>query len=369
MPVSIGNINYGRWAHKDRLQYFLMATVQKADKLIVVGDIKARVCTAYAAWQGLPGPHGLEHRLLTPSDAGEDHVDAPSVAALAAAVLIRRRDRQDVLLTKAIRNANTWADHHLDWFDDNDAHISNRLAEKNRLRKAYMELRTDGTKAAFFRCRRLVQQRLREMQDAWRVRKAEEIQWYADRNEMKSFFKAIKAIYSPCIKGTVPLLSSDGTTLLTEKSQILKSSVEHFRSVLNCSSAISDAVINRLPQVVTNNDLNLPPSLPEIIRAMQQICSGKAPVSDAISPEVYKHGWPRLMAELTTLFQEMWCQGQVPQDFNDATSVHLYKWNGNRQPCDNHRAISLLNITGNISAHIFPNRLNGQLEQGLLPEI
>ncbi|VDL90742.1 unnamed protein product [Schistocephalus solidus] len=100
-----------------------------------------------------------------------------------------------------------------------------------------MELRTHANKAAYFRCQRPVQQRLREMQDAWMIRKAEEIQGCADRNEMKIFFKAIKAIYGPCIKGSAPLLSSDGTTLLTEKSQILKRWAEHFRSVLNCSSA------------------------------------------------------------------------------------------------------------------------------------
>ncbi|VDL96713.1 unnamed protein product [Schistocephalus solidus] len=51
--------------------------------------------------------------------------------------------------------------------------------------------------------------------------------------------------------------------------------------------------------VDTNNDLDLPPSLPETIRAVEQISSGKAPGSDA------KHGGPRLMAELTTLLQEM----------------------------------------------------------------
>ncbi|VDL99858.1 unnamed protein product [Schistocephalus solidus] len=39
-----------------------------------------------------------------------------------------------------------------------------------------MDLRTDATKAAFFRCQCLIQQRLREMQDAWMIRKAEEIQ-------------------------------------------------------------------------------------------------------------------------------------------------------------------------------------------------
>ncbi|VDL98252.1 unnamed protein product [Schistocephalus solidus] len=134
------------------------------------------------------------------------------------------------------------------------------------------------------------------------VRRAEKIQGYAERNEMKNFFKAIKTVYGPCIKGTAPLLSSDGTTLLTEQSQILERWAEHFRSVLTCSSAISDTAIDRLPQVDTNNDLDLPPSLPETIRAV----GGKAPRSNAIPPEIYKHDGPRLMAELTTVFQEMW---------------------------------------------------------------
>ncbi|VDL94774.1 unnamed protein product [Schistocephalus solidus] len=84
---------------------------------------------------------------------------------------------------------------------------------------------------------------------------------------------------------------------------------------------ISDAAIDRLLQVDTKNDLDLPPSLPETIRTVQQISSSKAPGSEAIPPEVYKHSGPRLMAEL--IFQEMWRQGQVPQDFKDATIVHL----------------------------------------------
>ncbi|VDL94050.1 unnamed protein product [Schistocephalus solidus] len=130
-----------------------------------------------------------------------------------------------------------------------------------------MDIRTYATKAAFFRCRRLVRQRLRQMQETWMIRKAEEIQGYADHSEMKNFFKAIKAINGPCIKGTALLLRSDGTTLLTEKSQILKCSPKHFRCVLNRLAASSDAAIDRLPQVNTNDDLDLPPSLQETIRA------------------------------------------------------------------------------------------------------
>ncbi|VDL89603.1 unnamed protein product [Schistocephalus solidus] len=236
---------------------------------------------------------------------------------------------------------------HQDCFDDNDADISNLLTKKNGLRKAYMDLRIDATKATFFRCRRLVRQRLWEMKDALMIQKAEEIQEPSTAHVSSGPHRC---------------------SALTDKFQILKRWAEHFRSILICSSAISDAAMDRLPQMDTNNDLDLPPSLLETIRAVQQISSGKAPGSDAISPEVYKHGGPRLMAELTKLFQEMWCHGQVPQDFKDATIVHLYKRKGNRQLIDNHRGISLLNITGKVFVRILLNRLNGHLEQVLLPE-
>ncbi|VDL96125.1 unnamed protein product [Schistocephalus solidus] len=95
--------------------------------------------------------------------------------------------------------------------DDHDTDISNLLAEKNVLHKAIMEIQTDTTKVAFFRCFRLVQQRLWELQDAWIFCRSEEIQGYVDRNEMKNCFKAIKAIYGPRIKGKAPLLSYDDT--------------------------------------------------------------------------------------------------------------------------------------------------------------
>nr|VZI51255.1 unnamed protein product [Spirometra erinaceieuropaei] len=381
----------------------LLATVSKADKLIVLGDFNARVGTDHTAWRGVLGPHGLrgsndngllllrtcaEHRLtltntffcLPVREKATWRHPRSRQWHLLDYVLVRRRDQRDVPVTKAIAGADGWTDHrlviskmrirlqprrrpqvqstalavlgraprqHQDWFDDNDAAIRYPLAEKNPLHQAYVDHSTDATKAAFY---------------------AEEIQGYADRNEWKNFFSAIKAVYGPPAKGTAPLLSADGSTPLTEKTQILQRWAEHFRGVLNRPSVISDAAIARLPQVATNADLDLPPSLQETIRAVQQLSSGKAPGSDAIPTEVYKHGGPLLMDHLTALFQEMWRQGEVPQDFKDATILHLYKRKGNRQVCDNHRGISLLNIAGKIFARILLNRLNNHLEQGLLPE-
>nr|VZH96321.1 unnamed protein product [Spirometra erinaceieuropaei] len=262
----------------------LLATVPKADKLIVLGDFNARVGTDHTAWKGVLGPHGLrgsndngllllrtcaEHRLilthtffcLPEREKATWRHPRSRQWHLRDYVLVRRRDQLDVLVTKAIADADGWTDHrlvaskmrirlqprsrpqaqrldnlpiaaaddaadaenasvenrwcqlrdtvqstalavlgraprqHQDWFDDNDAAIRNLLAEKNRLHKAYVDHPTDATKAAFYRSRRQLQQRLREMQDAWTARKAEEIQGYADRNEWENFFSAIKAVY------------------------------------------------------------------------------------------------------------------------------------------------------------------------------
>ncbi|VDL90197.1 unnamed protein product [Schistocephalus solidus] len=111
----------------------------------------------------------------------------------------------------------------------------------------------------------------------------------------------------------------------------------------------------------------------------------RMPGSDAILPEVYKHGAPRLMAELPTLFQEIWRQGQVPQDFKDATIVHLVKRKLNRQlfyyvptfpyNCTGlkisyrkKRVCSLSRLLNSIFARFLLNRLNGHPERRLLPE-
>ncbi|VDL96091.1 unnamed protein product [Schistocephalus solidus] len=135
---------------------------------------------------------------------------------------------------------------HQDWFDDNNAAIKSLLVEKNRLHKAYVNRPTAANKRAFYRSRRFLQQRLRETRDAWMTRKAEEIKGYADRNEWKNLFTATKAVYGPPVKGTAPLLSADGRTLLTEKTKILTRWAEHFQSVLNQPSTISDATIDRI---------------------------------------------------------------------------------------------------------------------------
>ncbi|BHF66253.1 hypothetical protein SprV_0200926900 [Sparganum proliferum] len=106
----------------------LLATVSKADQLVVLGDFNARVGTDHTACRGVLGPHGLrgsndngllllrtcaEHRLILTNTffclperekATRRHPRSRQWHLLDY-VLVRRRDQQDVLVTKAIAGA------------------------------------------------------------------------------------------------------------------------------------------------------------------------------------------------------------------------------------------------------------------------
>ena len=210
---------------------------------------------------------------------------------------------------------------HQDWFDKE---IQGLLEEKHQKHKAYLsDTSSISSKTAYSNICKTVQTRLRDMQDSWLSKRADEIQSYADRNDMK-FFDAPKTVYGPQSSGTEPLLSADGTSFLTEKEAILKRWAEHSDGVLNRPSSINDAAINRLPQVKCNPTAWWAP-VSETVKAIKLLSSGNT------------------------------CRDLQ----NRRSSTYL---KGKEiLVCDSHRGISLLPVIGKILARVLLNWLNEQL--------
>ena len=137
----------------------------------------------------------------------------------------------------------------------------------------------------------------------------------------------------------------------------------------NRPSSVNEDAINRLPHIECNVLLDEFLNVVERKKSIQHLSSGRVPGADAIPVEIYKAGGLTMTEKLTDLFQCMRRNEAIPQEFKDASIVHLYKRKGNPQVCENHRGISLLSIAGKILAKILLNRLNVHLDQaGLLPE-
>ena len=85
---------------------------------------------------------------------------------------------------------------HQDWHDKNDKEILGLLEEKHQKHKAYLRNTSSvSSKTAYSSICKTVQTKFRDMQDSWLSKKADEIQSFADRKDMKKFFDALKTIY------------------------------------------------------------------------------------------------------------------------------------------------------------------------------
>ena len=188
------------------------------------------------------------------------------------------------------------------------------------------------------------------MHDSWLSKKPDETQSFADRKDMKKFFDALETVYGPQSSGTTPLLSADGTSLLTGKDAILKRIAEHFDGVLHWPAYINDEAINRLPQVKYNQLLDDLPTVFEAVKIIKLLSIGKAPRCN-ICRDLQSRRFSNCRE--TELFHIMWRKETIPQEFKDATIIHLFKRKGNPQVCD--RGISLLSVAGKILARVLLN--------------
>ena len=73
----------------------------------------------------------------------------------------------------------------LDWFDENDKEIQGLMEEKHQKLNAYLSnTRSVSSKTAYSNICKTVKTKLRDMQDSWLSKKANEIQSFADRKDM-----------------------------------------------------------------------------------------------------------------------------------------------------------------------------------------
>ncbi|BHF71991.1 hypothetical protein SprV_0401505400 [Sparganum proliferum] len=152
----------------------LLVTMPKTDKWIVHRDLNDRVATDHAAWGGVLGPHGIPDSndidlpllrtsphpgqcFLLPSDTRSRPASLLVAAAAAAAADddddddIASMDNhwcqlRDTVQSTALAVIGRARRQHQDWFDNNDAAISNLLAEKNHLHKVHVNCPTDDKK-------------------------------------------------------------------------------------------------------------------------------------------------------------------------------------------------------------------------------
>ena len=453
-----------------RLDSELRQTAQ-SDKIILLGDFNARVGNNYLAWQNVLGRHGIGkinmngHRLLTLcaqnnlfiTNTGFQLKDVhkgtwthprSKHAHMIDYCIIRQRDREDVLITRAMRGADCWTDHFMlrsklslrirpptrkkaanrklncdalnseavkqrfqdamtarldntlipgieegwksicttaaavaedvlgpaprknqDWFDSNLQGIQEILNNKKKALAASLcnpssIFLRDKYKEARANCQRI----LRDMENEWWLKLAADIQGYADSGDLQNFHSALKQVYGPSDRSLAPVRSRDGSTLFTEKDDILKRWREHYSVLLNTNNPSNRHILDRIPQKARVTQMDVTPTLQEVENAVRNLKNHKSPGVDGIPSEVWKHGGSSLTGQLHQLICRIWAEEEVPQHWRDARLISIYKKKGDRATCGNSRGIALLSVAGKVLAKIMITRLNQHITDSTCPE-
>src|SRR5215813_11694461 len=129
---------------------------------------------------------------------------------------------------------------------------------------------------------------------------------------------------------------------------------------------LNDGSRNTLDINIENKvEMELPGiSVIEVHKAVKNLKCGKAAGVDEIRPEMLKAGGTITVQWLHRIMQKAWEEGRIPDDWNKAIIVPIYK-KGHRMECSNYRGISLLSVPGKVYASIIEKRIRNLTEEKL----
>ena len=257
---------------------------------------------------------------------------------------------------------------HQDWFDENSETIHDLLKDMHKAHRAALtNPSSSSTRQKWQEARREVQRATRVMQNEWWTKKANEIQSFADKNDMHNFYNAVKKIYGPINRCITPLKSADGLTTLKDQPSILLRWAEHFGTLLNQDSDADPTVLDDLPTLPPMHELDQAPTFLEVRSAIRSLKNNKSPGNDNIPAELLRNGGYLCTRTLHKYITKVWADENVPQQWRDANVVTIYKNKGDRAVCGNSRGISLLAVAGKVLAKVMLQRLINVTES-ILPE-
>ena len=183
------------------------------------------------------------------------------------------------------------------------------------------------------------------------------IQLSTDCGNICAMYDGMKKAFGPSATMIAPLKSTTGD-IITDWGKQMESWAEHYQELYSWENTISDSAVKGTSTLPILEELDIPPSVEELRKAINSLACGKAPGKDGIPPEFIKTGkQTALLHHLHELLLQCWEERTVPKDMHNANIITLYKNKGDCSDCNNYHGISFLSIVGKTFAHMVLNRL------------
>ena len=210
--------------------------------------------------------------------------------------------------------------------------------------------------------------RVREMIKAAKQKSWEEFgkKMEEDRHgNQKLFYKMLKSIRKGSQRKQECIKSKQGE-LLEEDADIMARWKEYFEDILNTKHQ-SQENTNRQEQEkgVENSDYCREEiKVEEVQEAVRWLKRGKAAGHDGITPEMLKGLGKVGIDMLTELFNRIWKEEMIPQDWEVGIILPIHK-KGNNRECTNYRGITLLSVALKVYERLLEKRLRQVTDEQL----
>ena len=254
-----------------------------------------------------------------------------------------------------------------DWFEAGATELEPVIAAKRAALLAYKKDPSAKTLAELRASRSEAQRIARRCANDYWLNLCQDIQLAADLGNVRGMYEGMKKVFGPSAIKTAPLKSAEGD-IIKDRSKQMERWAEHYQELYSRETIVTNTALENTLLLPEMNELDEPPTIEELRKAIDSLSSGKASGSDNIPPEVVKAAKESsLLQHLHELLMQCWEEGAVPQDMRDAKIITLYKNKGARSDCNNYRGISLLSIVGKAFARVVLNRLQ-LLAERVYPE-
>ncbi|XP_045449679.1 uncharacterized protein LOC123658286 [Melitaea cinxia] len=251
-----------------------------------------------------------------------------------------------------------------DWFIDNIQQLQPLLDSKRKAALNYRKNPCPKSSDELRIAKANLQRSTRHFVNAYWNDLCMSIQSCADTGNFGGVYSGIRTALGPVIKKTAPLKEADGT-IISDSLRQMSRWVEYYTGLYSQPVDVQREAVHNMPKLATWEELDDPPTVEELLKAVKQLKCGKSPGSDGTHAEIIR--LKCILPVLHNLLWKCWEKGYIPQDMRDANIITLYKGKGDRGDCNCYRGISLLSIVGKLFGRVVLGRIQ-KLANRVYPE-
>jgi hypothetical protein len=225
------------------------------------------------------------------------------------------------------------------------------LVEKRRKAKL------DGNIQEYRRLNRLRNLSLKDDRERYWSEKADALQTASARNDTAAVYRLLRDLRDEPMTKISQIKNRHGE-VLTTKEECLNQWKQHFGDLLNCTTRQTDSTLlhaanNPIPSPMCNTERI---STSEVKLQLKRFHNKRAPGICYITAEILKHGNDYMIQWLTDVFNAVWENESIPEDWKKGVILPFWKGKGDARVCSNYRGITLLSVPGKLFTSIVINR-------------